>query len=147
MQCDDPECRGWVHMDDSMGRGPGIEACDVCDLFLSDEDADVEHHKSGCCDLRSVFAVGKVDVNMVMTPGEKILWALTFHEMDSASRHELDNAGRKKYPVQPDAWHAARAAEFAGNRILRLRQCSAEAAKRLDAEQAAMLLEMSHTRE
>jgi len=52
MRCDDPECRGWVHMDNSMGWGPGIEACDVCGLFLTDEDADTEHHRSGCCALR-----------------------------------------------------------------------------------------------
>lgn len=35
--------RGWLHMNNSMGRGPGVERCDDCKRFDTDEDASAEH--------------------------------------------------------------------------------------------------------
>jgi hypothetical protein len=45
--CSSCRGRGWLHMADSMGSGPGVEACDDCELFDTDEDA-VEAHAIEC---------------------------------------------------------------------------------------------------
>ncbi len=54
----EPECacegHGWLHMEDSMGRGPGIERCDSCALFDSDEAACVAHDSVCDCGLKVV---------------------------------------------------------------------------------------------
>ena len=42
---------GWLHMDDSSGRGPGIERCDSCGKYGSDADAARAHARVGCCSL------------------------------------------------------------------------------------------------
>lgn len=44
-------CPGWLHMDDSCGRGPGIERCDDCDLYDTDEDAQRAHDQVCACGL------------------------------------------------------------------------------------------------
>lgn len=42
--CDcDGNGAGWLHMNDSMGRGPGIEACDECGKYDTDEEAQAAH--------------------------------------------------------------------------------------------------------
>lgn len=46
------EGRGWLHMDDSMGRGPGIEACDDCNRYKSDDEAAEAHAKECKCGLK-----------------------------------------------------------------------------------------------
>jgi hypothetical protein len=50
-QCGDPRCPGYLHMADSMGRGPGLERCDVCDRFEDDEKAAAAHAAADCCSL------------------------------------------------------------------------------------------------
>lgn len=45
--CDDPACRGWCHMDDSHGRGPGIERCDTCKRY-PDDAAAIRAHDHEC---------------------------------------------------------------------------------------------------
>lgn len=47
---DECDCgTGWLHMNDSMGRGPGIEACDECEKYDSDAAAQ-EAHDRECSD-------------------------------------------------------------------------------------------------
>lgn len=49
---DDVECcPGYLHMDDSCGRGPGIERCNECAVFDSDEEAQAAHDSECCCGL------------------------------------------------------------------------------------------------
>jgi len=43
LKCDSPDCPGWLHMTDSMGRGPGIERCDTCSIFRTDAAARMAH--------------------------------------------------------------------------------------------------------
>lgn len=47
LDCDDPSCPGWCHMDDSMGRGPNVERCDTCKVFPDDGSA-IEAHDRQC---------------------------------------------------------------------------------------------------
>lgn len=47
LKCDDMRCRGWCHMDDSMGRGPGVERCDTCSMY-PDDTAAIEAHDREC---------------------------------------------------------------------------------------------------
>lgn len=42
---------GWLHMNDSMGCGPGIEKCDSCARFPYDEDAAAAHATACACGL------------------------------------------------------------------------------------------------
>lgn len=56
-QCD-PKCPGWVHMDDSMGRGPGLERCDECNRFVSDDSAARSHAKECGCGLKPALPPG-----------------------------------------------------------------------------------------
>jgi hypothetical protein len=50
-RCDDPTCWGWIHMDDSCGRGPGIGRCDLCDRFADDDAAAAQHRLECPCGL------------------------------------------------------------------------------------------------
>ena len=43
VRCSDCEGNGWLHMEDSMGRGPGIERCDTCEQYEGDEEAGKAH--------------------------------------------------------------------------------------------------------
>lgn len=45
--CDSCLGRGWLHMDDSCGRGPGIERCDSCQRYVTDFQA-AEIHRGEC---------------------------------------------------------------------------------------------------
>jgi len=46
---------GWVHMDDSSGRGPGIERCDSCARFDSDTAAAAAHARACSCGLTVAY--------------------------------------------------------------------------------------------
>ena len=43
--CEDCDGRGWIHMDDSMGRGPDIERCDSCVEYDGDCEARAAHDR------------------------------------------------------------------------------------------------------
>lgn len=57
VQCDD-KCPGWLHMDDSMGRGAGLERCDSCNRFANDRSAERTHAKECGCGLKAAQGPG-----------------------------------------------------------------------------------------
>ena len=92
--CDNPKCPGWLHMHDSMGRGPGIERCDDCARF-PDDDAARAAHDATC----PTLARGR-RCRFVAEQRPKIEWVI----VDSADK-VIDG------PLEPEGYVRQSAAE------------------------------------